>query len=1012
MNPSTAEYYPSKQYYFRQPANDYTQFLSSHLNTDYQIHNAQSILHEWEISPTLSTLIQNWSNRTTPKSTKPPFFSFLLYNISSLSVHLEDLIQYICSSYPTMWALTGLHFNNAVNYRLASFFKSQYTIYYQPGTNRFGGVCLAISHQVPHQLISRFNQIENLIALDIFNQNKRYTIAVFYLPPSEHLPTHTLHELYKQNSNLILVGDFNARHPQWHDVVMNSNGCRLNDWLNSTPNLKVFNAPQRTSARSQGVIDLIIAPVHLSSENTEIDQTMQITDHYPVHWKITSFSVNHNNFYEVKHIDWNIISCILKLKQTFFFNLAQYMINNPVNFILLYEQFLVALQERCTQYHMINKYRPSLPQYLIAIIQYRRQILYLYRLNKLNDHRILLNYLNRYIHYELRAIKKAQWQEFCFHLEPKNTTCFWRHTKTLFNNRKPRIQGFVNNMNNSILTETNAMIHHAFEFYSTAFKEIDTPLQSPEVIQFKKLLSEKLNELPSKPFFFKISDFIQSIRRLKTKTSSGPEKVSNKLLKSIPDSHYGFLLQIFNQLLVDNTYPEHWKLSKMILLPKEKSTIIPIDKTRPISLLPCLSKVYERCFLIYLLQWMNNNGILPPEQSGFRQQHSTTTRFVQFLQDVTAGLLQHTATLVVYVDFTKAFDNIWHDGLIFKLYKMNCPRELVEFIIQYLKNRQCYIELNGRISDILNIEKGVPQGSCLGPILFLLFHCTLAQELTSATHTHLYADDLAIIITASPWWCRHEFEENMQYLAQRTLDQLQLYADTWKQPINPRKTEWQWIHRRVVLPSITLTINQHPINRTSLVKYLGIYVDDKLSFYQHCHKMLQKIHKNSTILKYLNHSRTSSLKTRIIVRNAFILPYFQLLYIIWPLLSISIIKRIEATNRQIYRLIYNWWDARNVEVQWLPTFQPAATRAQTFLRRFIDKVTTVSPELFEHYILTKSMPMYLRMHMHENRFIAGLPCGRPNKYIQHWVTSNTNQHFKCYLDHLIDFLSTEPILHY
>jgi hypothetical protein len=67
---------------------------------------------------------------------------------------------------------------------------------------------------------------------------------------------------------------------------------------------------------------------------------------------------------------------------------------------------------------------------------------------------------------------------------------------------------------------------------------------------------------------------------------------------------------------------------------------------------------------------------------------------------------------------------------------MHCPRELVEFIIEYLTNRKCYIELNALTSNVFNIEKGVPQGSCLGPILFLLFHCILAQEITSATHTH------------------------------------------------------------------------------------------------------------------------------------------------------------------------------------------------------------------------------------------------------------------------------------
>jgi len=269
----------------------------------------------------------------------------------------------------------------------------------------------------------------------------------------------------------------------------------------------------------------------------------------------------------------------------------------------------------------------------------------------------------------------------------------------------------------------------------------------------------------------------------------------------------------------------------------------------------------------------------------------------------------------------------------------------------------------------------------------------------------MYADDLALIITPSPWWSRTAFQTNMQYLAQRTLNQVQLYAATWKQPLNPRKSEYQWIHRRVVVPSLTLTINQQPITRSSLVKYLGIYVDDKLSFHQHCIKMLHKINTNSVILKYLNRSRTSSFKSRVLIRNAFILPYFQLIYIIWPLLSNSLVERIEASNRKILWLVYNWWDARNTDLKWLPLYQTVATRAQTFLRRFLDKVSIVYPELFESYILAKAIPIYLRMHLYEKRFIIALPRGRPNKNIKNWINSNTNSTYQCYLDHLTHFLS-------
>ena len=100
------------------------------------------------------------------------------------------------------------------------------------------------------------------------------------------------------------------------------------------------------------------------------------------------------------------------------------------------------------------------------------------------------------------------------------------------------------------------------------------------------------------------------------------------------------------------------------------------------------------------------NDVLPPEQSGFREKHSITTRFVQFLQHISSGLLQQTATLVIYVDFIKAFDQLWHDGLICKRHKMNCPYELVIFIVEYLKNRKSYNEMNRLVSSIFDVERG------------------------------------------------------------------------------------------------------------------------------------------------------------------------------------------------------------------------------------------------------------------------------------------------------------------
>lgn len=947
--------------------------------------------------------MMQWSATNKTSRIDQTHFSLLLYNINSLHLHLEDLICYVCSSYPTIWALTGLHFNELANYQLASFFKSRYTLYYQQGTNPFGGVCFAIAREVPHRVVPQFSDINNLIVVDIFNNSKRYTFATMYSPPSEKLSFSLLDRLYQYNLNLIIIGDLNARHPNWFDVHTNHKGSQLNEWICDKEDLRIYNAPQPTSLRSQAILDLVIAPVQLSSESTQVDQSLQTTDHYPVRWNISSFKSISSHRYHVKRINWKLINCILDLKQNFFFTLADLMKNEPTEFILLYEKFLVSLQERCTTYHIIKNYRPSLPIYLVNIIKQRRRLLHLYRSTQLDEHRACLSRMNRYIHYELRAIKKVQWQEFCHRLEPKNTQRFWKHARNLFQKRYHHIQGLIDEDNDQILCEPHLMIKHAFEYYSTAFQEIESPVQNGEVSSFSKNITEKVLELPSKSFLFKINDLSLAIRRLKTKNSSGHEKVSNTLIKSIPITHYCFLLEIFNQLLVRNEYPQHWKMSKMILLPKEKSRLLSLNKTRPISLLPCLSKVYERCFLVYLRQWMDDSGIHQPEQSGFRERHSTTTRFVKFLQDISSGLLQQTAALVIYVDFTKAFDQLWHAGLLYKLYQMHCPQQIFSFILQYLKNRRCFIEMNELMSDSFAVEKGVPQGSCLGPILFLLYHHNLAENIPSATHKHLYADDLGLVLIASPWWRRSELVPRMQKIAQQVLHEAELYAAEWKQPINHSKTEWQWIHRRVHMPTITLQIGQHILNRTSVFKYLGNYVDERLSFTHHCSKMLEKIQRNSILLRYVARSKTS-LKARNLISNAFILPYLQLMYVVWPVLSISTITKIEAKNRQLHRIIYNWWDASTQEVASLPDFETAETKAQRFLRRFIDKVSLVLPDLFEDYILTKAMPMYMRMHL-EMPFIPALPVGRFNKHVRFWIREEHLRHRTCYLNQLSRLLS-------
>ena len=351
MNTDAKEFFPSSETGTRSTTFDEGDHLFTVLKTSHQIVTARSILHEWNTATTLSALTPEWSSQHENRPTERNSFSLVLCNISSLQMHLEDLIDYVSASYPDIWALTSLHFNDDFNYQLASHFKSPYTIYYQHGSNDFGGVCLAIAREVSHRIISEFHDVNNLIAADVFNSNEKYTMAVVYSPPSEGVSINVLIRLHRYNCNLILIGDLNARHPNWHDVSINSCGHRLTEWIAERQDLRVFNSPQPTSTRSQAVIDLIIAPYRISSELAETDQKMRVTDHYPVHWRLSSFISHSSTECEVKRIDWVVLNCILNLKQNFFFSLSEQMRHDSIGFILVYEAFLVALQERCTSYH-------------------------------------------------------------------------------------------------------------------------------------------------------------------------------------------------------------------------------------------------------------------------------------------------------------------------------------------------------------------------------------------------------------------------------------------------------------------------------------------------------------------------------------------------------------------------------------------------------------------------------------------------------------------------------------
>ena len=177
-------------------------------------------------------------------------------------------------------------------------------------------------------------------------------------------------------------------------------------------------------------------------------------------------------------------------------------------------------------------------------------------------------------------------------------------------------------------------------------------------------------------------------------------------------------------------FPNQWKTATVTAIFKKNNRQIK-ENYRPISLLSCISKVFEKIVFNQLYQYCTDNDILSDSNSGFRPNDSAINRLLHITDNIYKGLNEHNEILLVFLDISKAFDKVWHEGLLHKLKTIGICGHLLAWFTSYLDNRKQKVVLNGKTSSIKKLHAGVPQGSILGPLLFLIFINDISSNLAS-----------------------------------------------------------------------------------------------------------------------------------------------------------------------------------------------------------------------------------------------------------------------------------------
>ena len=381
------------------------------------------------------------------------------------------------------------------------------------------------------------------------------------------------------------------------------------------------------------------------------------------------------------------------------------------------------------------------------------------------------------------------------------------------------------------------------------------------------------------------------IDNLSENKSCREDDIPIKFLKLSSSIISDFLAYIFNKCVLLGIYPSILKVAKVIPLYK-KDQKDDCSNYRPISLLIHINKIFEKLIHKRMYSFLQKNKILNNNQYGFRKNSSTAFAIYDLIENKLKSLDENLYTCALYVDLSKAFDTVDHRILIKKMEHYGVRGIPLELFKSYLSNRTQYTCVNGSKSEELPIEIGVPQGSVLGPLLFLLYINDL--PCASSMLTKLFADDTCLIFLAPTI-------DQLQIVIYREMLKIHNWMASNKLSINYKKTKYMLFHRQRNQSPFSLYINDKKIEKVKCIKYLGIKIDDRLTWREHIKFIEGKLSSACGAIYRLRQSVSQQCLRSFYFAHA----YFHLQYSIlaWFNTKKQYIQRINSLHGKLIRLM-------------------------------------------------------------------------------------------------------------
>ena len=468
-----------------------------------------------------------------------------------------------------------------------------------------------------------------------------------------------------------------------------------------------------------------------------------------------------------------------------------------------------------------------------------------------------------------------------------NPKAFWKFTQSKLKTRSG-IPDLLIDKKNKIYTKTDQEKADTFsdQFSSVFTTEPDTnELPDFEERKYKEAIDtlEITNEMVK-----------NKLKKIKVNKSPGPDNIHPRVLHEISDSITDIVTCIFSTSIRTHTLPNEWKHARVSALYKKESKSLPLNY-RPVSLTSILCKVLESIIRDRVVTHMRENNLFSSKQFGFIGGRSTTLQLLHVL-DIWSQILDQGGCFdVLYCDFMKAFDKVPHRRLVYKVSKYGIKGDILGWIESFLSHRTQCVVVGDSHSKTMPVTSGIPQGSVLGPLLFVLYINDLADIVAEGTFIFLFADDTKAF--------RHIKTIEDQKILQRDIHSLTKWSDIWLLKFHPDKCVVMQMGKSCMECKYEMKFDDECLilPKSKCEKDLGVQVDEKLNFEVHMNEKIKKANKVLAIVR-----RTFTHMDPVIFTQIFkglVRPNLEYAQSVWSPHSKKMIKDVEDVQRRASKLV-------------------------------------------------------------------------------------------------------------